>query len=67
MEQIWRRYPPGSGRIKTQQHLSDIGVDVNDVWIAAVALEHNLTLLTVDQMQAIRTCMPSIRFDNWLE
>jgi tRNA(fMet)-specific endonuclease VapC len=67
MEQIWRRHPPGSDRIRTQQHLSHLGVDVNDVWIAAVALEHGLTLLTNDGMDVIRECVQDLRFANWLE
>jgi predicted nucleic acid-binding protein len=67
MERIWRQHPPGNDRIKTQQHLSALGVDVNDVWIAAVALERNLTLLTEDRMDTIRNCVPEIRIENWLE
>jgi predicted nucleic acid-binding protein len=67
MERIWRRYSPGSSRIKTQQHLSALGVDVNDVWIAAVALEHGLILLTEDRMETIRTCVPEMSVENWLE
>ncbi len=66
MERIWRANPPGSANVRTQQHLSGLGVDVNDVWIAAVALERNLILLTADAMDTIRRCVPEIRFDNWL-
>jgi predicted nucleic acid-binding protein len=67
MERIWRRHSPGSSRVKTQQHLSALGVDVNDVWIAAVALEHGLILLTEDRMETIRTCVPEMSVENWLE
>lgn len=66
MECIWRQHPPANGRIKTQAHLSTLGVDVNDIWIAAVSLERNLVLLTEDRMDVIRACVPEIRFDNWL-
>lgn len=66
MEEIWRRHPPPSGKNDTQQHLSLFGVDVNDVWIAAVALEHNLTLLTRDKMKTIRACVPHLKTGNWL-
>lgn len=67
MERIWRTHPPPANRrIKTQQHLSNLGVDVNDVWIAAVALEHGLILLTDDRMDTIRACVPEMRVDNWL-
>jgi tRNA(fMet)-specific endonuclease VapC len=67
MELIWRKYPPGSGRIETQHHLCTLGVDVNDVWIAAVALERGLILLTNDDMETIRDCVPDLRVANWLE
>ena len=46
--------------------MSALGVDVNDIWIAAVAVERNLVLLTEDRMDVIRVCVPEIRFDNWL-
>lgn len=66
MERIWRAHPPAMGT-DTQKHLSAVGVDVNDVWIAAVALEHGLILLTKDRMETIRNCVPDLRVENWLE
>lgn len=66
MEQIWRKYPPASGRVDTQRHLSEHGVDVNDVWIAAVALEHGLVLLTSDRIETIKACVPDLNVGNWL-
>ncbi len=66
MHRIWQVHPPANVRIETQRHLSAHGVDVNDVWIAAVALEHGLTLLTSDRMDTIRNCVPEIAVENWL-
>jgi predicted nucleic acid-binding protein len=66
MHRIWQAHPPASVRIETQRHLSDLGVDVNDVWIAAVALEHGLILLTTDRMDTIRNCVPEVVMQNWL-
>jgi predicted nucleic acid-binding protein len=66
MHKIWQLHPPASASVDTQRHLSDHGVDVNDVWIASVALERGLILLTTDQMNTIRTCVPEITIDNWL-
>jgi len=66
MERIWRAHPPASVRVDTQRHLSEFSVDVNDVWIAAVALERGLILLTDDRMDTIRTCVPELAVDNWL-
>jgi predicted nucleic acid-binding protein len=46
--------------------LSDLGVDVNDVWIVAVAWEHNLTLLTNDRMPVLREVVGNdVEFDSW--
>ena len=66
MERIWRNHPPAIGT-DTQVHLSSLNVQVNDVWIAAVALEHGLTLLTQDGMAIIKACVPEVDFQNWLE
>ena len=65
MERIWQKHPPAIGR-DTQPHLSGLGVDVNDVWIAAVALEHGLILLTNDHMVTLRDCVPDLKVENWL-
>ena len=43
-----------------------MGLDVNDIWIAAIALEHNLVLVTKDGMAKIREAAPSLRIENWL-
>jgi hypothetical protein len=32
-----------------------------------VALERGLILLTEDRMDTIRTCVPEMRVENWLE
>jgi tRNA(fMet)-specific endonuclease VapC len=65
MHRIWQANPPAIGQ-RTQKHLSHLGVDVNDVWIAAVAMEHGLVLLTADRMDTIRGCVPEIIIQNWL-
>ena len=43
MERIWREHSPAIGT-DTQKHLSSLNVQVNDIWIAAVALDHGLIL-----------------------
>ena len=65
---ILTKYPmPTTGHSTTQKHLTDIRVDVNDIWIASVALEHDFILLTNDKMEVIKECATGIlRFDNWL-
>jgi predicted nucleic acid-binding protein len=43
-----------------------LGVDINDVWICAVAWEHGLTLLTQDKMKQIRSVVPEINVESWI-
>ncbi|MBI4685476.1 MAG: PIN domain-containing protein [Nitrospirae bacterium] len=43
-------------------------IEENDLWIAAVAMAHNLVLVTRDKMDAIKKVAGSdIVFENWLE
>ena len=67
---ILEEYPIINPGQKTERHLVDIGVDINDVWIASVAHEHGLVLVTDDKMTKIRQVLePSkvLKFDNWLK
>jgi predicted nucleic acid-binding protein len=64
---IWSLHPPANPKKKTEQHLLDLGVDINDVWAVASAWEHNLTFVTADKMACIREAVgDSVRFDCWL-
>ena len=65
LKRVWEKHRPKRGA-GTQKHLSELGVDVNDVWIVAVAWEHNLTLLTSDRMRVLREVIgEDVEFDNW--
>lgn len=63
---IFQNQQPNSKRTKTEKHLIDMGVQINDVWIAAVAWEHNYTLVTTDKMRVILQWVPEIKTDNWV-
>ena len=66
LKQIWAKHPPPKGK-RTERHLLDLGVDINDVWIAATACEHGLVLVTTDNMACIRDEMPTdLQPENWL-
>lgn len=44
-----------------------LGVQENDVWIAAVAMAYNLTLVSSDKMNRIREVAGSdLSYENWL-
>ncbi len=42
-----------------------LGIDENDLWIAAQAVEHNLVLVTHDAMRRIRSIADELRVDDW--
>lgn len=65
MDGIWRAHPPAPGR-RTEAHLVEHGVDINDVWAVAVAWEHGLTFLTTDHMSVIRESATGVNFENWV-
>jgi len=47
-----------------------LGVQENDIWIAAQASERNLVLATGDRMRRIKTVVesiPSLRFEDWTQ
>jgi len=63
---IWERHPPANSKIKTEAHMVQLGVDINDVWVVAVALEHGLILVTQDKMKCIREVVPEVQVECWL-
>ena len=45
----------------------ELQIDENDLWIASVAMAHNLVLVTHDKMNAIKSIVGTdLRFDDWL-
>lgn len=69
--ELFNRFPP---RTKTRfvdgcyDHVSgrEIGVDENDVWLAAQAIEHNLILVSNDKMKNIKTAAgESLKVADW--
>ena len=66
IESILTKYPIISNK-RTERHLVEIGVDINDVWIAAVAHDHRMVLVTHDNMEKIKEAIESeLEFDDWL-
>jgi len=66
MARLFRANPPAKSDLRTDVHLASLGVDINDVWICAVAWEHGLTLLTQDKMKQIRSVVPEINVESWI-
>lgn len=70
---LFDRFAPKARRKKKlrPEQLTDpatglaLGIDENDLWIAAQALEHNLVLVTHDSMNRIREAAPELRVEDW--
>jgi predicted nucleic acid-binding protein len=65
LERIWSKHTPDP-KYRTEAHLVGQGVDINDVWMFAVAWERNLTLLTQDKMTWIREAVPEVSVECWI-
>ncbi len=69
---LFKKYAPQKNRkgLRPEQ-LTDpitskkLGIQENDLWIAAQALEHNLVLVTNDKMNRIRTVAQKLILENW--
>jgi predicted nucleic acid-binding protein len=68
--------PPGGWRKKVRpEQLYDpvaareLGIDENDLWLVAQAVERNLVLVTSDKMariwEAVQGVFPSFQLENW--
>ena len=74
---LYDRLPPQGGWTKKRrpEQLYDpiaareLGIDENDLWIVAQALERNLILVTSDKMRKIREAVigiaPSFAIEDW--
>lgn len=65
---IWKALPPPNGKIQTEKHLVNNGVDINDIWMVSSAWEHGLKLLTSDAMPCVRNVVDisEVEFDSWI-
>jgi tRNA(fMet)-specific endonuclease VapC len=70
---LFRTFPPIS---KNENHPercfdrvtgAELGIDENDLWIAAQALEHNLVLVTNDEMVRIREVATTLDVMDWTQ
>lgn len=43
----------------------ELGIQENDLWIAAQAIEYNLVLVTADRLQQIREVAKDLDVENW--
>jgi predicted nucleic acid-binding protein len=67
---LWEQHPTQTSKQKTERHLVvDLGIDINDVWITALAWEHGLTLVTHDGMEKLRPTVQKlgVNIEDWMQ
>ena len=72
---LFEKYAPGAKRKKGMrpEELTDpvtskkLGIQENDLWIVAQAIERNLVLVSNDAMKRIRAVAPELKVENWAQ
>ncbi|MGB3532349.1 MAG: PIN domain-containing protein [Microcoleaceae cyanobacterium] len=60
-----KQFAPKEKSKRRKTRLIDIGFDDNDLWIAAIAIQHNLILVTTDSdFQRIKTVI-NLSIETW--
>ncbi|NLX57666.1 MAG: type II toxin-antitoxin system VapC family toxin [Phycisphaerae bacterium] len=70
---VFEKYAPGEKRKKGMRPeeltspttSKELGIQENDLWIAAQAIERNLILVSNDAMRRIRDVAPELRVEDW--
>ena len=70
---VFEKYAPNERRrrgLRPEQLIDpvtsrELGIQENDLWIAAQALEYNLVLVTNDKMDRIRDVCEDLQVENW--
>ena len=52
-------------RLIDQTTALSLGIQENDLWIASIAAEYNMTLVSSDKMAHIKEAYPKLRFFPW--
>lgn len=43
----------------------ELGIQENDLWMAAIAVERNMTLITADRMNQLKSVFPTLQLEDW--
>ncbi|KKD34974.1 type II toxin-antitoxin system VapC family toxin [Limnoraphis robusta Tam1] len=63
---VFDRYAPKDKSQRRRTNITQLGIGENDLWIAAVAVQHQLTLVTADQdFQRIQAVQP-FNLESWV-
>ncbi|MEZ2248305.1 type II toxin-antitoxin system VapC family toxin [Microcoleus sp.] len=63
---VFDRYAPKDKAQRRRTNMTQLGIGENDLWIAAVAIQHQLTLVTADRdFQRIQAVQP-FELESWI-
>jgi tRNA(fMet)-specific endonuclease VapC len=63
---LFNQFAPKEKSKRRKTKITDLGFDENDLWIAAIALQHDLTIVSADSdFQRIRT-VKALSVESWL-
>jgi tRNA(fMet)-specific endonuclease VapC len=63
---LFNQFAPKEKGKRRKTKITDLGFDENDLWIAAIALQQNLTIVSADSdFQRIRT-VKTLSVESWL-
>jgi tRNA(fMet)-specific endonuclease VapC len=70
---VFEKYAPNARRrsgLRPEQLIDpatsqELGIQENDLWIAAQAMEYNLVFVTNDKMERIREVRADLQIENW--
>jgi tRNA(fMet)-specific endonuclease VapC len=62
---LFNGFAPKDKEKRRRTKITDIGFDDNDIWIAAIALEHNLTIVSADSDFTRMQTVATFTLENW--
>jgi tRNA(fMet)-specific endonuclease VapC len=63
---LFAEFGPKEKSKRRKTNITDLGFDENDLWIAAIALQHNLTIVSADSdFQRIKQ-VRALSIESWL-
>jgi tRNA(fMet)-specific endonuclease VapC len=63
---VFNRYAPKDKVQRRKTKITQLGIGENDLWIATVALQHQLTLLTTDRDFLRIQAVQSFSLESWI-
>ena len=64
---IFQQFAPKERNKRRRTKMTNLGFDENDLWIAAIALQHRLTIVSSDSdFPRIQQVVKSISVESWV-